>query len=107
MSLRSGFYALILALVFFSFAPPAGAAPLSYNSGSPEISRPVEAVGWRCGRGWRMNRYGDCVPNRRASVCGRGWRLNRYGECVRVRPVARVCARGYHLTPRGLCVRNW
>ncbi|WP_413541935.1 GCG_CRPN prefix-to-repeats domain-containing protein [Brucella sp. MAB-22] len=67
----------------------------------------AEQVGWRCGPGWHMNRYGRCVPNRARARCARGWHLNRNGVCVRNRPVHKVCARGYHLTPRGYCVRNW
>lgn len=34
-----------------------GAAPL-----------PVETVGWRCGPGWHMNRWGRCVPNGRVII---------------------------------------
>ena len=34
-----------------------GAAPL-----------PVESVGWRCGPGWHMNRWGRCVPNGRVII---------------------------------------
>ena len=34
-----------------------GAAPL-----------PVESVGWRCGPGWHMNRWGGCVPNGRVII---------------------------------------
>ncbi|WP_146172532.1 GCG_CRPN prefix-to-repeats domain-containing protein [Mesorhizobium helmanticense] len=26
---------------------------------------PVETVGWRCGPGWHINNWGNCVPNRR------------------------------------------
>ncbi|WP_246694314.1 hypothetical protein [Mesorhizobium sp. M2E.F.Ca.ET.209.01.1.1] len=29
---------------------------------------PVESVGWRCGPGWHMNRWGRCVPNGRAII---------------------------------------
>ncbi|TGP51163.1 hypothetical protein EN873_21075 [bacterium M00.F.Ca.ET.230.01.1.1] len=34
-----------------------GAAPL-----------PIETVGWRCGPGWHMNRWGRCVPNGRRFI---------------------------------------
>ena len=34
-----------------------GAAPL-----------PIETVGWRCGPGWHMNRWGRCVPNGRVII---------------------------------------
>ena len=34
-----------------------GAAPL-----------PLETVGWRCGPGWHMNRWGRCVPNGRVII---------------------------------------
>jgi len=31
----------------------------------PDVAAsPVQAVGWRCGPGWHMNRWGTCVHNR-------------------------------------------
>ena len=29
---------------------------------------PIEAVGWRCGPGWHVNRWGNCVPSRRMMI---------------------------------------
>ncbi|WP_405044694.1 GCG_CRPN prefix-to-repeats domain-containing protein [Phyllobacterium sp. 1468] len=106
MSLKSGLSALVLIGGLFSFGAPAMAAPIPPAGGSPEVSTSVEQVGWRCGRGWHVNRWGRCVPNRRVMRCGPGWHLNRYGNCVRNRPVYRACPRGFHLTPRGFCVPN-
>ncbi|TPI22682.1 hypothetical protein [Mesorhizobium sp. B4-1-1] len=28
-------------------------------------SLPIETVGWRCGPGWHMNHWHNCVPNHR------------------------------------------
>ncbi|MBZ9769623.1 hypothetical protein LB526_22940 [Mesorhizobium sp. CA6] len=29
---------------------------------------PIESVGWRCGPGWHVNRWGNCVPNGRRFI---------------------------------------
>ncbi len=34
------------------------------ETGSIEATGSLTQVGWRCGRGWHMNRWGRCVPNR-------------------------------------------
>ncbi|RWC14877.1 MAG: hypothetical protein EOS52_10970 [Mesorhizobium sp.] len=41
------------------------AMPLVKPSASP---LPVETVGWRCGPGWHVNRWGRCVPNSRVII---------------------------------------
>ncbi|WP_425515364.1 GCG_CRPN prefix-to-repeats domain-containing protein [Phyllobacterium endophyticum] len=106
MSLKSGLSALVLLGGLVSFGTPAWSSPIMLVGGSPEVSGSVEQVGWRCGRGWHMNRWGRCVPNRRVTRCGPGRHMNRFGDCVRNRPAYRVCPRGFHLTRRGFCVPN-
>ncbi|WP_421914665.1 GCG_CRPN prefix-to-repeats domain-containing protein [Mesorhizobium sp.] len=42
---------------------------------------PIENVGWRCGPGWHLNRWGRCVPNRRIIMrrhWHRGYRHHRW-----------------------------
>ena len=41
------------------------AMPLAKPSAAP---LPIESVGWRCGPGWHMNRWGRCVPNGRVII---------------------------------------
>lgn len=41
------------------------AMPMATPNAAPP---PVETVGWRCGPGWHLNRWGNCVPNRRVFV---------------------------------------
>jgi hypothetical protein len=41
------------------------AMPMAKPSASP---LPIETVGWRCGPGWHMNRWGRCVPNGRVII---------------------------------------
>jgi hypothetical protein len=40
--------------------------PSSLSFARPEVSGPglVEKVDYACGRGWRLTRWGDCVPRR-------------------------------------------
>ena len=99
--------ALVLLGGLFSFAAPAFSYPIAPAQTSQFSSNAIEQVGWRCGPGRHMDRWGRCVPNRMRAYCGPGRHLNRYGECVRNRPAYRACPRGTHLTPRGYCVRNW
>ncbi|MCX8281678.1 hypothetical protein OSJ77_15905 [Phyllobacterium sp. 0TCS1.6C] len=107
-SWKIGLSVLVLIGGLFAMAAPAGASPAApARSNSIELSQVLEQVGWRCGRGWHVNRWGRCVPNRRIARCGPGRRLNRFGECVRIRPAYRACPRGFHLSRRGYCVRNW
>lgn len=107
MSVRSSLTALLVFGGVMSFSVPSFALPMPQPTNTHDAGSLAEQVGWRCGPGWHMNRYGRCVPNRARARCARGWHLNRNGVCVRNRPVHKVCARGYHLTPRGYCVRNW
>ncbi|WP_435528422.1 GCG_CRPN prefix-to-repeats domain-containing protein [Mesorhizobium shangrilense] len=41
------------------------ALPMAKPSAAP---LPIESVGWRCGPGWHVNRWGNCVPNHRVIV---------------------------------------
>lgn len=41
------------------------AMPMAKPSASP---LPIETIGWRCGPGWHMNRWGRCVPNGRVII---------------------------------------
>ncbi|MDX8444249.1 GCG_CRPN prefix-to-repeats domain-containing protein [Mesorhizobium captivum] len=43
----------------------AQAMPMAKPSAAP---LPVETVGWRCGPGWHVNRWGRCVPNGRRFI---------------------------------------
>lgn len=105
---RKNFVALAAAGALMTFAFPAFSYPVVPGQTQQATGNSVEYVGWRCGRGWHMNRWGRCVPNRARlrGVCGRGWHLNRFGRCVPNRQFVRPCPRGMHLTPRGFCVAN-
>lgn len=55
--LASAVFAIGLGLASQAQAMPV--APLS------DAPKAVTEVGWRCGPGWHVNRWGNCVPNRR------------------------------------------
>ncbi|MFK0690094.1 GCG_CRPN prefix-to-repeats domain-containing protein [Mesorhizobium sp. IMUNJ 23033] len=41
-----------------------GVASNALPMANPAVApAPIENVGWRCGPGWHMNRWGNCVPN--------------------------------------------
>ncbi len=89
MSLKTSLIALFALGGVAAFAAPSSAAPLAPVQLSHDGGSAVQQVGWRCGPGGHVNRWGRCVPNRRGPV------------------VRRACPRGTHLTRRGYCVRNW
>lgn len=77
--------AALIAGSLFSIAAPASALPLSPAQPVRAANSAIEQVGWRCGPGWHMNGWGQCVPNRMRrgpGLCGPGWHLNRFGSCV-------------------------
>lgn len=78
--------AVLVAGSLLSIAGPASALPLSPGQPFQSAGTAIEhQVGWRCGRGWHMNGWGQCVPNRARrgpGLCGPGWHLNRFGACV-------------------------
>ncbi|TPL05086.1 MULTISPECIES: hypothetical protein [unclassified Mesorhizobium] len=41
------------------------AMPMAKPNAAP---LPVETVGWRCGPGWHVSRWGRCVPNGRVII---------------------------------------
>ncbi|QKC60953.1 hypothetical protein EFV37_00435 [Mesorhizobium loti] len=41
------------------------ALPMAKPNAAP---LPMESVGWRCGPGWHLNRWGNCVPNHRRVI---------------------------------------
>ncbi|WP_446721201.1 GCG_CRPN prefix-to-repeats domain-containing protein [Mesorhizobium sp. 113-3-3] len=53
------------------------ALPMAKPSAAPS---PIESVGWRCGPGWHLNRWGNCVPNHRRVIVVRPghWRYHHY-----------------------------
>ncbi|SFN76347.1 hypothetical protein SAMN03159463_00504 [Mesorhizobium sp. NFR06] len=45
----------------------------------PSATSPIETVGWRCGPGWHVNRWGKCVPNGRRFIRPvRHWHLGSW-----------------------------
>jgi hypothetical protein len=53
---------LVVAAGVIGLAPVASAMPIAPSHDPGAL---VEQVGWRCGPGWHVNRWGHCVPNRR------------------------------------------
>ena len=51
--------AVVVGLGIASSAQAMPVAPLA------DTSAPITQVGWRCGPGLHVNRWGNCVPNRR------------------------------------------
>ncbi|CDX26211.1 conserved exported hypothetical protein [Mesorhizobium sp. ORS 3324] len=60
------------------------AMPMAKPSAAP---LPVETVGWRCGPGWHVNRWGRCVPNGRMVIRPvRHWHPGYWGAHHRWHP---------------------
>ncbi|MDO1581959.1 hypothetical protein [Rhizobium oryzicola] len=57
---------IVLAGASASLAQPIPADPLPHEG-------LVQKIDWECGRGWRLNRWGDCVPIRRYEPPPRYW----------------------------------
>lgn len=57
---------LITAAVLLGSTIAADAQPLprTVSAASAAADHLVQQVDWACGRGWRLNRWGDCVPRR-------------------------------------------
>lgn len=68
---------IILSLVFGSFAGIANAMPIGdlRPAGISEAAPKATNIDYACGRGWRMNRWGECVRVqwRRPPPPGWGW----------------------------------
>lgn len=57
---------LIAAAVLVTGAFSANAQPIAPRAVLPSAAQAdlVQQVDWACGPGWRLNRWGDCVPRR-------------------------------------------
>lgn len=71
------------------FASVAASSAMPMVTTTRPASQLVEHVGWYCGPGWHLNRWGHCVPNRVIVYPGYyyGWGWHRPAFHVWHRPV--------------------
>jgi len=65
----------LFAAGLLGIASTAQALPAAPITDAPHA---ITEVGWRCGPGWHINRWGHCVPNRRVYRPYRYWGPPRF-----------------------------
>lgn len=65
----------LFAAGLLGMASTAQALPAAPVTDAPHA---ITEVGWRCGPGWHVNRWGHCVPNRRVYRPYRYWGPPRF-----------------------------